>query len=271
MFRHLMTIFLALVLISAAPPRDVDALLRQAAEALQRDEQNEALKLYELAAERSRDPGGVAYNLATVHYRLGHYREAQLHYRRCLEDATGWRRARALYGLGCALLQQGEDRDVELLQQACEVLRLCREMKEAPADLQADATHNLELGRLLLEEARAKQVQEKPRPPDPGGSQQPSGTRNDEKGDSQPNGGDDPTQTHPEPGKSTDPGATPRQTKMQPLPGKGKLPVLDTDRPQRLAPEDVAAYLRREVARIQRERESYELRRFPPAGNFKDW
>jgi hypothetical protein len=213
----------------------------------------------------------VAFNQATVHYRLGHFRDAQLHYRRCLEDATGQRRARALYGLGCALLQQGGDRDAELLQQACEVLHLCREMRETPAELRADATHNLELGRLLLDQARAKQAQQPATPPEQGGSRQPAASKQDEGGDSQPGGEEDPTQAQPDPGKSADPGAIPREAKVQPLPGKGKLPVLDSNEPQRLAPEDVAAYLLREAARIQREREGYELGRFPPAGNFKDW
>lgn len=54
-----------------------------------------AVNFFEAAEARTADPGLVAFNKAAALYRLGRYAEAERHYRMCLEDAEGPRKAQA--------------------------------------------------------------------------------------------------------------------------------------------------------------------------------
>src|SRR5262245_25905419 len=85
-------ILMGVVLLGAAPAAGVEELLRKGNEAFHNRQFQEALDYYEKAAERSSDPGLAAYNQAVAHYQLGHFRQAELHFRRTLEDAAGSRR-----------------------------------------------------------------------------------------------------------------------------------------------------------------------------------
>ena len=84
----------ALFLVSAAPLADAEALVRQGNAAFAKGAYTSAVDAYTKAEEHIADPGLVAFNKGTALYRLGRYRDAELHFRRSMEDAVGRRRAR---------------------------------------------------------------------------------------------------------------------------------------------------------------------------------
>ncbi len=147
---------LGLVLMSAVlpvigrflPSPSPEELVRRGNTAYERGEFDQAVQAYQKAEQRTTDPGLVAFNKAAALYQLGRYREAELHYRCCLEDAMGHRRAGALYGLGNALLQQSPERGAEVLPEAIRRYEECLRQEEHA--VAADARHNLELAKLLL-------------------------------------------------------------------------------------------------------------------------
>jgi Ca-activated chloride channel family protein len=161
---------LAVLLVSAAPLLDVEDLIQNGNNAFARQEYEEALKFYEQAEERATDPGLVAFNKGAALYRLKRYREAELSYLRALEDraAPSTRQARALFDLGTSLLQTDPVRDaVDALERAMDCFDRCRRHPSADAALKADAIHNLELARLLYNQAKQEAAQnKKPPPPD---------------------------------------------------------------------------------------------------------
>ncbi len=161
----------AIALLAAQPPAtdDVDARLRAAQSALLAGDDDAAGKLYEGAGERSRDPGLIAFNLGAIHFRKGEYREAELQFRRALDDADApdARRARALYNRGVCLLRRG---GLAPYRSAIDSFERCLTSDGADADLIRDAEHNLELAKLLWLEARAKANAKTPpneQPPEP--------------------------------------------------------------------------------------------------------
>src|SRR5262249_1686894 len=104
-----------LALLGAGPAADPEGLVRQGNAAFARRDSAAALDRYTRAEDRIVDPGLVAFNKATAFFRVGAateeparraglYREAELHYRRALEDAAGQRQLGALYGLGTSLV-----------------------------------------------------------------------------------------------------------------------------------------------------------------------
>src|SRR5262249_16130224 len=106
----------ALVLVSAAPvPED---WLRRGNDALARGQYDTALACFARAAERTTDPGQVAFNEGVAQFGLGRHRDADLSFRRCLSDAAGERRTKGLYNLGCTLLQESEGRHAAPLREA---------------------------------------------------------------------------------------------------------------------------------------------------------
>lgn len=270
------TAFLSVVLVGAAPRDDPEELLRRGNDAFSRGDFRTALDWYQRAEERSTDPGLVAFNEAAAWYRLGDYREAELHYRRCREDAVGQRRARVLFDLANAIVQRAETRDVSLLEQAIGFYEECLRNDEAGEELKENARDNLELARVLL--IRAKQAKKE---------------RNSDNSDSD----------NPQPPKPMDTGPAPRHTAdarlgspdardarqfqldkkgglaqgatstQQPRPGMGNLPPIpDQDELAPLSPEDTTAYLEQLTARIVRERKAGKQRSLsgPPRG-VKDW
>src|SRR5262249_14680861 len=128
-----------------------------------------AVDLYGHAEERTIDPGLVAFNEATALYQLGHYREAELHYLRCQEDAAGPRLARLLYNLGNCVLKQRRPSPLRL-RQAIRHYEECLRQESTDAELAADARHNLEVARLLLQKARASQEGRNPAEEEQGNS-----------------------------------------------------------------------------------------------------
>jgi Ca-activated chloride channel family protein len=274
----------AVALMGAAPAGDPLDLVRQGNAAYDRQDYAAAVDRYTAAEERIADPGMVAFNEAAALYRLaglpeggarraGLYREAELHYRRSLEDAEGRRRAEALYGLGNSLLQQG--RGADAYREAVRAYGQCLAEQSLPPDLAEDARHNLELAKLLLLQAKAAKKDEQDsseensddpmkRPPQRPDSTQPGATRQ-AFGTPSPNG--DKVRA------ATQAGEQPVKTNDTPPPGEGTLPpVPDKDELVPMAPEDAAAHLEKAAARVLREsREHRQLSARPPSASVKDW
>src|SRR5580704_14789933 len=134
------------LIVSAAPPASPEEFIVAGNDAMQREDYENALQLYQQAEERGTDPGLIAFNKATAYYRLRDFRQAENHYRMALGDAAipEQRRARAFFNLGDCLVEQAGDKDVKLLREAIRCYEHCLESK--PDDgLRNDAIHNLEL------------------------------------------------------------------------------------------------------------------------------
>ena len=118
--------FLALLagLGAVLPPQPLQ-WVRQGNAAFARGEFLEAADLYAQAEERIPDPGLAAFNEATAFYQLGRYREAELYYRRCREDAEGPRLARLLFNLANCLVQQGQGSNAARLREAIGLYQQC--------------------------------------------------------------------------------------------------------------------------------------------------
>jgi Ca-activated chloride channel family protein len=262
----------ALLLLALVGIPALEKALRQGNDAYHAEQYDQAVDNYSKAEERTTDPGLVAFNKAAALFRLGRYREAELHYRRCLDDARGLRRARALYDLGNCLLWQARDQNARLLEQAIACYRACRRLPEAPPDLLADAEHNLELARLLWLKARAASGEEQPANEE-GGSESPHKDRPQDKSGPDGLGSDNPKPQAGQAGKEKQVGQEKLgQDQKTPVPGAGTLPTLpDTDELVPLSPEDTAAYLERLAERVRQERRDYWRSAVPAVPNVKDW
>ncbi|MFO0808700.1 MAG: VWA domain-containing protein [Gemmataceae bacterium] len=234
---------ISLSLISAAPPEDY---LRHGLAHLDAGRPDAALADFARAAERTIDPGLVAFNQGIALARLGRHRDAELHFRRCLSDAEGDRRARALYNLGVMLLQESQGKLAGPLRHA--VAAFTQALPLADESLRPDVLHNLELAKVLLAKAKPSGPQAADEPPDFGPERKPP--------------------TGPEPADMGDPAfakgegkakaagkangkQSPQSTDGKPPPGKGNLPPLpDSDTLAELTPEDVARHLDQAEQRI---------------------
>lgn len=254
---------------TAPPPA---RLVRQGNALLQAGNVEAALAAYTQAETRTTDPGLVAFNKAVALYRLGQYREAELHLRQSSEDATGPRRARLLYDLASCLVQQARDRDADLLEEALRLYEQCLEHPGIDEALADDARHNLELAWALRERARAE-----PHRRD---------TTTSEKDDAgtrvRPPGPDEastsPSQARARQGKTEPAGqeagqGQPIQEDRLLRPGKGNLPPLpDDEQVAGLAADDAAEHVRQAAERIARERREHRQRRTAlPSRHVKDW
>jgi len=262
-----------LLLISAAPA--VDEALRRGNTALESGKPDEALAHFARAAERTTDPGQVAFNQGVALARLSRHREAELHFRRCLSDAEGQRRARALYNLGCCLLQESRGRLVRPLRQAVNCFEQASEM--ADATLRQDVVHNLELAKRMLLAARASSPHQpespddepdfpasRPITPDPMSPTAPG---------REPGTALAPSDRSPQANaKSGDPGNA-KATDHPPPPGKGNLPPLpDDDALVQMTPEDARAHLERAAERIATERLARLRQTAPsPSQRYPEW
>jgi tetratricopeptide (TPR) repeat protein len=273
--RALWTATLALLLVGAAPAPEIEDLLRRGNAAFDRKEYDRALTLYEEAEERSPDPGLVAFNKAAALYRLGRHREAELCYRRALEDGAipAPRRARALYDLGTSLLHVAEGKDARALQEAIRCLRLCRRLTD-DAGLSAQAAHNLELARLLWIRAKAN-PSDPSQKPDP---QEDEKRRKQEEEEAARQQGELFGQKGKPMGKGQallqDPtkGMQKAMETKETLAGKGNLRTLpDTDELVPLDAREIAEHLEQAAKRIVRDRRD-QLRQAPrDLPNVKDW
>jgi hypothetical protein len=268
-------LILGLALLGAGPAPPTDDLIRQGNEAFARGDYDAALDFYGQAEPRTTDPGLGALNEGVALYRLGRYREADLRFRRSLEDAQGPRLARLQYCLGNCLVQEARSGGKSLLEEAIRLYERCLQNADAEPALREETQHNLELARQLW--ARAKAAPDSADEQDPQQeerNQQPrpdnlanAGPPDDGSGKAATAGAAEPIAGQA--GNTQAPAVPTEKT----LPGKGNLPpVPDQDELAPLTPEDVAEHLKLAKARIQRERQDYRQRPMPaPPANVPDW
>jgi tetratricopeptide (TPR) repeat protein len=262
---------LGVVLVGAAPAVAPDDLVRQGNAAFERGAYDAAVRLYTQAEARLTDPGLVAQNKAASLYRLGHYAEAEFYYRLCLQDATGPRRARALYGRGNALLHTARG-SPKVLREAVRCYEQCLELDDLDPELADNARHNLELAKLLWLKARAAGNADAPNNPDARdpNAKQPDPPQHQGPGALEPGPGNqqpgDRVPTKFDPGQQ----ATPIDERQ---PGAGNLPP-QQDRGDVVpgSPEETAQQLRQASLRILQERRQYQkLSVKPPVEGVKNW
>jgi Ca-activated chloride channel family protein len=266
---------LALLLLAGTPAGEPLDRVRQGNVAFERGDYLEALRQYDRAEERSTDPGLLAFNEGTALYQLGRYREAELHFRRCAEDARGERQARLFYNLANCLVQQARPTDVQRLQDAVNLYGRCLEAGACPPELAENARHNLELARLLLARAKSRpdasdaDTTEPPNEPLPRESSRDDRPALPDATAAVPNAAGRPEMVAGTPEQANS-GAVKAD---QPSPGRGNLgPLPDDDELTPLAPEDAETHLQQAAARIQRERRDYRQRPLPvPAPHVLDW
>jgi tetratricopeptide (TPR) repeat protein len=249
--------------------------LRRGDEAFAAGQFEAALSCYGQAAERSTDPGRVAFNEGVSLYQLGRYREAELRFRCALDDAAlpAARRGPALYDLGNCLLQESAGRSVGLLRDAIACYELCLADGRLEPELVIDTRHNLELAKVLWLEARRSAANGDREADEPPHSDRPPPRR-----DEPPPGANGPGDLGNQaqsagPGQQADGTATGRQPGQQaPLPGEGNLPpVHDADELQQMTPEDLQAHLRSATERIRQERQVRVRRPVPAPESVRDW
>ncbi len=275
-------VFVALPLLilgmAAAPPDD---WLRRGNAAFERGDYATALECYAQAVPLAADPGMVAFDQAAAYYRLELFGEAEAAYRRCLEDAAGPRRLRALYGLANAQAQMGRERlgrsAVAKLSEAVKNYKTC--IQEAPNDAEgqetaANARHNLSIVEPLLAQKAADPANDDGRSGPNNPREDPSRPRNTGDGPGTPGDqGQSPSGPRGTPGPNTPvpPDGQP-QPSDQAQPGKGNLPpLLDDKNAPPLDANQAADYLQRNLDRIRRDQAN---RQPPTAGSRKgvrDW
>ena len=273
---------LACCLVAAAPQlnESPDELIRRANAAFLAGGRDEAKQLYATAEERTADPGLVAFNQAAVLFQLGDFREAEVHYARVLDDAAcpPERAIKAWYNRGTCLLRRGGSASVYRSAIAC--LERCVDSPVADAPLKADARHNLEVAKLLWNEARKTDNKEKPNSPPP-----PEDPRSEPPPPPKPKD----TETDPdkkEPGAGTKTGTAPKTT-QQPMQQPQKVDQTATptqgtptaapqlkndDEVQQLSPEDTRVHLRRIAERLEKDRRDLLRTLYPPfRPGTRDW
>jgi tetratricopeptide (TPR) repeat protein len=232
-----------------------------------------AVDLYTAAEDTISDPGLVAFNKGAAFYHLGQYREAELHYRRCLENPEGSRLARLLYSLANCLVQQAPNDEPDRLREAISLYRRCLQEEGADPTLLADARHNLELAQLLLLRTKSNKEgsnREQPQGSDESplynqsdGAKGPASLNGRNRGGRRGQGLD---------ARAGTDGMVARDDQLH-SPGTGNLPPIpDEDNLATLSPEDAAEHLRQQALRIERERKDHQLRNVPLGfPSWKDW
>jgi hypothetical protein len=259
-----------------------DELIRQANRAFLGGDQDEAERLYATAEEHTTDPGLVAFNRAAVLFQREQYREAELDYARVLDDAAcpPDRAAKAWYNRGTCLVRRGSSSAIYRSAIAC--FERCLDSDAAEKALRADARHNLELAKLLWNDARSKEnipdnPNENPPPEDPRSNYPPEAHgNNSETGDSQI--GDGNATGSPAPKSGSQPNAS---TDSEPDSAQGTTPssasanlqpLNDTSEVQPLSPEDTREYLRRTGERLKRDRQNLLKTLYgPERPGVRDW
>jgi hypothetical protein len=287
-FSHRTSLLIAFALFAstAAAPLatdNPDELVRLANEAQRAGDADSADRLYATAAERTTDPGLVAYNRAGVLFERKQYREAERHYDRVLDDAAcpPARAARAWYNRGTCLLNRGGSIDVYRAAIAC--FENALDNPAAGPDVLGRAPHNLELAKLLwMEEAKKARPDEPPSP----NNKIPEEENRLPQSDPNRMSGEDPSAGM----EPADAGATPQagshqQTASQPDKGTTQKPadqkvagprtlqmIEDKDEVQQLSPEDARTYLQETAKRRKRElRALLDTLYGPTLPGVRDW
>jgi len=265
--------FLAIFLVAASPSLDADDFLDRGNMAFAKGDYEAALVFYRQAEGRIADPGLLAFNEGAALYKMGRYREAEIHYWLARQDADGERLARVLYDLGNAVFQQAGSRDAPLLQRAVGFYEECLNHPDADAELLSNARFNLQLARERLKRAKAA----KENPADESKSRRKPGEESTPE--------TQPPAIGPEAGLENDNGAAQRtaegsekenQSNSRNARHRGDIgnlpPVPDTDQLTPLTSLDTEAYLQKAAERILSEhRAHYAKSASRPSQNVKDW
>jgi tetratricopeptide (TPR) repeat protein len=268
-------ILLALITLGAVPGPEVDNQVRLGNAAFENGDFGAALVHYTKVEDSITDPGLLAFNKGAALYRLGRFRDAELHYLRCKEDAAGDRLARVLFDLGNSLVQLAQDQDADQLERAIDYYEECLRNKDTNPELQANAQFNLQLAKVLL--LRAKAANKNHSSNDPYRPDNPAGNSPANKtvfGNDRPGGlGEGSGLKGRIPHKSGDPYGEGTASSQIPNPGVGNLPPIpDKDDLLPLSPEDATAHLEKAAARVNRERRDQKQRSLPaPSKTMKDW
>lgn len=283
--RKAVLLLAGIIALTAADPHvGASATVRSAHHAYQAGDLAKAAALYERALEESSDPRQLAFDLASIKYRLalqtGNLElilEAEQYYR-CYLGSDDPRRAAACYGIGNCLLARAAGKDLEALRHAVAAYNLCLAETAVSAALAEDARHNRERAKLLLLQAQALAAADqqsdqqpsndtKPRPPEPNNSSKQVDTNPQENPLTRPRSVGEAETAKGESAKDaakTDEFA----------PGKGALPPLpDESEPTPLSARSASAYLDQAAARIKAERARALRSRAarPPAAGVRDW
>jgi len=259
----LLPVAVCLALLAAVPPaaESPDDLIRRANDAFRVGDTETADKLYALAEELTADPGLVSFNRGAVLFERKNYRGAELYYTRVLDDAEcpPERAAKAWYNRGTCLLRREGSMSVYRSAIACFEHTLDSPAADEP--LKADARHNLELAKLLWNEARKKEADKKSPNEPPPEEQKPE--HKPQLPEHQP-GGTDSQMGNDSIGGMKSAGLRPQQipnggTKPTPADktvaaNNANLEVLkDINEVQHLSPEDTREYLKELDKRLKRE------------------
>lgn len=275
-FLPLSFIFLAMVAVAAEPVSVSQDLIGKANHAFEQGEFGLADQLYAQASQRTDDPGLVAFNRGVLHFHREQFREAELNFRRALEDSVipADRRGKAWYNLGNSLLKQAGSDSVAQLRSAISCYENALDVLSEGDALRDDAVYNLELAKLLWARANA----ERPQPNTPN-EEPPENTPPPKKEEKEPGPTDDGDKDGQSKEKERQAKALEKKGTEVPKesdgkkksPGAGRLPVLpDHSVVQRQSPEDTQANLKRIEDRLRQER--LNLRREAAAGGGdRDW
>lgn len=272
------------LLLAAAPHMEAAAeeLIREANAAFLQGDSDRAERLYAAAEERATDPGLVAFNRAAVLFQDGDFRSAELHYWWVLKDAAcpPERAARAWYNRGTCLLRRGGSTTVYREAIAC--LEQCLESTAADEPLKADARYNLELAKILWNEARKANARpdspnENPPAEDPENNPPPKSANTDQQPGA-PEAGDgnkpgsrlqpvDPRNATPPANARNNPAAAQNAGNAPNL-----QPLQDSSTPQPLSPEDTREYLKRTAERLKKDRQNLRNSQYgPERPGLLDW
>ena len=277
---------LGITLVGAAPPADIDGVVRHGNAAYDSGDFESALKIWENAEELTTDPGQVSFNKAAAHYRLGqeaktvteqakHFHHAENHYRQCSREPFEPRRSLARFGLANSLLQSRPDEAVAV-REAIRAYRDCLTSGALTEEQRADAEHNLKLAKQLWLKVRSSA----PPPDDEDRDNTGANTSQQQSKPKAPGatrGGNDPgigkvnVGTEPTPIQRPD-GTKPTETN-QLAPGQGDLkPIRDDEKLTPLTAREAEAHLEQAMERILRDSRNHRYRMSrPPAPGVKDW
>lgn len=263
--KRTMAVSAGLVAIAAGP---VDDWLRRGDAALVAGDAKQSLHWYEKTEGRAPDPGLVAFNEGVALAALGRYREAELHFRWCLSDAEGPRRARALYNIGTCLARRSAGRDRQSLQAAIEAYSSVEACACCDHALIESVQTNLAIARELLAQAP-------PEDKSKNGPNDPTEERDDSAHSTKEGSGkgDETVSSSAAPGSDATTGDNPRMTDKPGPPGKGTLPPLvDDSHSASMTVQDFEEHMRRAMERITAARSE----RLRAKGNeqpreFPDW
>ena len=241
-----------------------EEMIRRGNAAYERGDYDAATSAYTEAESRITDPGLAAFNKAAALYQKGLYREAESHYRCCLEDAEGLRRIQAWYGLGAALLQQGRERGADVLREAIRCYEECLRQPGITPELADDARHNLELAKLLLplvppkssEKPNDKPEEHEDRPKPPERHEIPDQAGMQQFGKGKADRGAEKKRIGREQSKDAEQGDEGTQGAATELP-----PVPDQDELAQMSREDAQEHLRRAALRILSEQRAHQKER----------